>query len=212
MRERGAFAAALVLTVLGGAGALLCSTRHWQSAVLPRQRPLADDVLQLTGRTVDAAPTAFALVALAGVVAVLATRGLPRRLVGAVLAVTGAVLAWRSLAALRPLGADRVRTLDAATHSGVGVDASVLPHVTVHPLWPWLSAIGGVLVAVAGLLVAARGHAWAGLSGRYETARAEPAAHTAHPAQTEHTAPQPGDVALWNALDRGDDPTAPGAG
>lgn len=203
MRERGPFAAALLLTALGGGAALLISTRHWQSAVLPRQRPLADDVLQLTGRTTDASPTAFALVALAGVVAVLATRGLPRRLVGAVLGVAGLGLAWRSLAGLRALGADRVRTLDAATHSGVGVEPSVVPQVTVHPLWPWLSAVSGLLVAVAGLLVAARGQAWAGLSGRYETTRAEPA---------EHPVPQPGDVALWNALDRGDDPTAPGAG
>jgi uncharacterized membrane protein (TIGR02234 family) len=200
MRERGLFAAALLLTVLGGAGALLISTRHWQSAVLPRQRPLADDVLQLTGRTVDAAPTAFGLVAVAGVVAVLATRGLPRRLVGAVLAVAGLVLAWHSLVGLRPLGAARVRALDAATHSGVGVDPSVVPQVTVHPLWPWLSAICGLLVAAAGLLVAARGQAWAGLSARYESSPAESAL------------PQPGDVALWNALDRGDDPTAPGAG
>lgn len=203
MRERGPFAAALLLIVIGGSGALLISTRHWQSAVLPRQRPLADDVLDLTGRTVDAAATALALVALAGVVAVLATRGLSRRLVGAVLAVAGLVLVWRSLAGLRALGAARVRALDGATHSGVGVDPSVRPQVTVHPLWPVLSGGCGLLVAIAGLLVAARGQAWAGLSARYESSSAESSA--------ESSLPQPGDVALWNALDRGDDPTAPGA-
>ena len=82
----------------------------------------------------------------------------------------------------------------------MGVDASVLPQVTVHPLWPWLSASCGLLVAVAGLLIGARGHAWAGLSARYDAAPAD------------SSPPQPGDVALWNALDRGDDPTAPGAG
>ena len=55
-----------------------------------------DDMLPVTGRTVDAAPTAMALVALAGVVAVIATRGVARRVVGAVIALAGAGIVWRA--------------------------------------------------------------------------------------------------------------------
>jgi uncharacterized membrane protein (TIGR02234 family) len=73
------YGAALVLDLVGSAGALLIAARSWQHVVTPRPAPLGRDVLALSGRTVDSAPTALALVALAGVVAVIATRGSLRR-------------------------------------------------------------------------------------------------------------------------------------
>lgn len=203
MRERAEFALALLVDLLGAAGALVIAGRHWQTALTPRARPLADDVLPLTGHVLDSAATALGLVALSGVVAVLATRGVARRIVGAVLAVAGALLVWRSLTGLRPVSGARARALVESRHSGVGVDAAVVPHVSVHGQWPVLSAACGLLVLSAGLLVAARGHGWAGMSARYEAPSAAPLS-----AEDAAAARARADASMWTALDRGADPTA----
>lgn len=200
---RAEFALAILLDLVGAAGALLIAGRTWQTAVTPRPRPLADDVLGLTGRTLDSASTALGLVALAGVVAVLATRGVGRRIVGVVLALAGALLAWRSVTGLSAISAARARSLVRERHSGVGVDATVAPHLSVHAYWPTLSAVCGVLVLIAGVLVAVRGGGWAGMSARYEAPSAgQP---TAEDAAAERAR---ADASMWTALDRGDDPTS----
>ena len=188
------FATALLLDLVGAGGALLVSIQHWQTITTPRPAPLRDDVLQLTGRTVDSASTALALVALAGVVAVLATRGVVRRGVGVVVGLAGVGLLWRALAAASAVGPSRARSLVTEHHRTV--DASrVVPQVATHPLWPALSVVCGVLVAVAGALVAWRGHRWQVMSARYD-APTDPDQQRARAA-----------TALWTALDRGDDPT-----
>ncbi|MDT4939285.1 MAG: hypothetical protein QOG80_2956 [Pseudonocardiales bacterium] len=203
MRSRTQFGAALLLELLGGAMSLLLATRDWQTVRTARERPLADDVLQVTGRTLDAAPTALALVALAGVVAVLATRGVVRRMIGGVIGAAGGLLVWRGLTGLGALSAQRARDLVQSRHSGVGVDVTSLPRVTVHEQWPWLTAACGALVLVAGALALARGHRWSAMSARYEAPTAAPVAP-----QDVAAARSRADATLWKALDSGDDPTA----
>lgn len=204
-RARGEFGLALLLDLAGAALALLVATRTWQTARTPRPRPLADDLLHITGRTVDAAPTALALVALAGVVAVLASRGIARRAIGVVLAAAGAALVWRSLDAARALGAERVRELLIAKHSGVGIDAGTVPHVSVHTGWAVASAACGALVLLAGALIALRGHTWAGMSAKYAAPGAAPG-RPADPADAERERDRAA-AAMWSALERGEDPT-----
>ncbi len=199
LRRHAAYAAALALDLVGAGGALLVSSRTWQTVTSPRPRPRPDDVLDVTGRTVDSASTALALVALAGVVAVLATRGIARRVVGVVVAVSGLGLVWRGLASASAISAARARSLVSARHRAVVLDPGVSPHVAVHAVWPTLSVVAGVLVLLAGVAIALRGHRWGGMSARYEN--------------VERT-PDPSDeaarksVSLWNALDRGEDPTS----
>jgi uncharacterized membrane protein (TIGR02234 family) len=202
MRNRAEFALALILDLLGAAGALLVGMRAWQTIVTPRPRPLADDVLRISGRTIDSAGTALGLVALAGVVAVLATRGLARRVIGVVLGLAGAALVWRSLTGLTEVSVARARTLVASKHSAVGVDAAVVPHVTVHEIWPLLSTACGVVVLLAGALIALRGHTWLAMSTRYESPSGQ------YPTSDEDEARRTrADATMWTALDRGDDPT-----
>jgi uncharacterized membrane protein (TIGR02234 family) len=81
----------------------------------------------------------------------------------------------------------------------VGIDPSVLPQVTVHAGWPWLTAACGLLVLLAGLLVAVRGHRWSVMSARYET----PVTGRVDDEQARQRV----NTSLWQALDRGDDPT-----
>jgi uncharacterized membrane protein (TIGR02234 family) len=193
MRRYGPFALALLLDLIGAGGALLVSVRHWQTISTPRP-PRAADLLHLTGRTVDSAPTALALVALAGVVAVLATRGVLRRVVGGVLALAGVGLVWRAIASSSPVGVGRARSLVAGRHVTVDL-TGVTPHVATHALWPVLTGLCGLLVAAAGALIAWRGHRWQVMSARYEN----PTDEGQEQARVATT--------LWSALDRGEDPT-----
>ena len=201
MRRVAPFASALLLDLVGAGGVLLVSMRHWQTIRTPQ--PTRTDVLSVTGRTVDSASTALGLVALAGVVAVLATHGLARRLVGAVLALAGAGLVWRAVVSASAVGVRRARSLVEQKHRTV--DASgVLPHVLTHPAWPVLSAAGGVLVLVAGALIACRGHRWQVMSTRYEPPVDGAASQDGADAEQQRARAA---TALWSALDRGEDPT-----
>jgi uncharacterized membrane protein (TIGR02234 family) len=193
MSRRGEFAGALVAQALGAGVVLLLATRDWQTVTTVRSRPFADDVLGLSGRTLDAAPTALALVALAGVVAVIAVKGASRRIVGALVALAGAGIVWRCVAALPAVGTSRARELVRAKHPQV----DGVPHVVTHSLWGVLAALAGVLVLAAGLLIAVRGGSWAGLSSRYDRSAPDPDQARAR-----------ADASLWAALESGEDPTA----
>jgi uncharacterized membrane protein (TIGR02234 family) len=191
MKRHGPYAVALLLDLLGAVGVLLIATRTWQTVTTPRPAPLHDDVLDMTGRTVDAAPTALALVALAGVVAVLATRGVVRRVVGGLLAVAGLALVWRSITAAGALSTRRARAVVAEHHATVDVSGAV-PHVRTYASWPVLTGLCGVLVLTSGAFIVWRGHRWQAMSSRYEARPADPSKAAA---------------TMWTALDRGDDPT-----
>ncbi|MGZ6826648.1 MAG: Trp biosynthesis-associated membrane protein [Mycobacteriales bacterium] len=67
---------------------------------------------------------------------------------------------------------------------------------STSPGWAWLAVAGGVLLVLSGALVAVRGRRWAALSSSYQppVARAEQAPVT--------------DKGVWDALDRGEDPTS----
>lgn len=193
------FLATLAAQIVGAAAVLLLSTRVWQTVTTARPRPFADDVVGLSGRTVDGAITALALVALAGVVAVIATKGVVRRVIGALVAAAGIALLWRIAAAMSPVGDVRARALVVAKHPQV----TGTPHVVTHPGWAVLSLVAAVLVVAAGAATAYRGARWAGLSARHERP-GRPSRHSVDPAQARARA----DASMWTALDSGEDPTA----
>jgi uncharacterized membrane protein (TIGR02234 family) len=194
VRRYAEFALALALDVVGAGVALLLSLQSWQTVTTARAGRTAD-VLDVSGRTVDGASTAFALVALAGVVAVLATRRVLRRAVGVLVALAGAGLVWRAALAFSPVSAARARALVRSKHETVST-SGVVPHVDVHSVWPVLSLVCGLLVLASGVLIAWRGDRWQVMSARYE---ATPAAASDDQAKAAAT--------LWRALDEGDDPT-----
>ncbi len=194
MSARARFGAALGLAVLGGAGALLTSGRAWQTATAPRPRPLADAVVDVTGRTLEPAVAALGVVALAGVVAVLATRGIARRVVGGLLVCAALGLGWTAIAGLPAVSPSRARSLISDVRTGAGIDATRSPRVDVHAIWPLLALACAVAVLLAGAAIAAWGHRWVTLSGRYEAPTA---------------ADRPGlPATLWSDLDQGHDPTS----
>lgn len=193
MRRAALFAVALLLDLVGAGVALLAATRHWQTITLERSAPFPSVTKEVTGRNIDAAPTALALVALAGVVAVLATRGVVRRIVGIVLALAGAALIWRALLSADAVSLGRAAELVGGPFTDTGFP--LYGHVASHAVWPAVTGVCGVLVTVSGALIAWRGHRWQVMSSRYE----------AQPAQQDDASKAV--ATLWNQLDRGEDPT-----
>jgi uncharacterized membrane protein (TIGR02234 family) len=232
---------------LGGGLGVLATARTWSSVTVRRLAPLASIHHDVAGRTLQPAVTGLAVVALAGVLALLATRGFVRRLVGGVLVLAGIGMVWWSLAGLTAVSDARGRTLVADARSGLDLGAASGTDVTVHPAWIVIAALGGVLVVLSGAATAVRGGRWRAMSARYESPAAPDRARvplaTAGDATDSrpfsaveplsdqgplgavdpHDPPDPVDpldpdaaevsrarahVALWQQLDRGEDPTA----
>jgi len=172
-----------VLLCAAGAGlALYAVTRTWSEIVTAR--PGLSSLRDVrTGADLAPWVIGLALVALAGAGALLATRGLVRRLLGGLLAVAGlgivaGAIAGRAGAAVGSAGA-----------SATG--------------WAAVCVLGGLLIVLGGLAAARSGHRWPAMGARYERRGAAPAS----PAGDERD--QRVDTRdAWDALDRGDDPTA----
>ncbi len=112
-----------------------------------------------------------------------------------------AVAGGIALLAVRRVGRVVVSLVLVAAGAGLVVGGAIgldggLAGGAVAAHWPALSLFGGVLVAAAGTLGLARGSGWARMGARYES----PTARAAVPAQDA--------AGVWDALDRGDDPTA----
>ncbi len=191
-RELGA---AVLACAAGGGLALLAASRPWLRLSAPRRPPLPAVAVDLSGRDLAPLVAGLGLVGLAGVVGLLATRRWGRLAVGAVLALAGLGVVAGALPKLAAPGADRARDLLADSGRGGALPADAAVAATTVPAWPLLAALGGLLLAAGGLAVLVRGRRWPTMSTRYE----RPAAGRPAP---------PTDAALWDALDRGDDPTA----
>ncbi len=192
---------ALVLVAAGGGLALLTAGRPWDTVHAARPAPLADLAVAVSGRTVEPGVTGLAVVALAGVVALLATRGLLRQVIGGALALTGALITWRALAGLGGISVGRGRELIVSLRTGVTIDDGTQVRVAAHATWPVVAIAGGVLVLAGGLLVIARSRSWRAMGARYE------APVQSAPPSTDAAADPASDLALWKSLDRGEDPT-----
>jgi hypothetical protein len=148
MTGRRALSVAVGLCVLGSALAWFAATRTWNEILTHRVAPLPPATQTQTGGEVLPGLPALAVVGLAGAGAVLATRGLVRRLVGVLLMLAGLGLAGGGLV-------------------GLG---------EADTAWPVLCAAAGLLVMAGGLYTVARGQYWPHMGTRYE--RSAPAART----------------------------------
>ncbi|TMR89508.1 Trp biosynthesis-associated membrane protein [Nonomuraea basaltis] len=170
-------------TVLGCLLVLLAAGRTWaRVAEAAAQAPAGGDLSPVL--------TPVALAGLAGVVAVLATKGAGRRAVGGLLALCGAGAAAGTWAALD----DTAVTGWLAEHNALRGAAGLAYEIA--PLWPVVAAAGAALMIAGGAFAIVRGGRWTGMSARYERSAGDGGAARADD-----------DKALWDALDRGDDPT-----
>jgi hypothetical protein len=108
------------------------------------------------------------------------------------LAGAGALLATRGLVRAA------VGVLLVLSGLGLAAGASTRLVAGAAPGWPLVTVLGGLTVAASGVLTVARGRAWPGLGARYE--------RSARPSGASSDAPR-SEAQLWDALDRGEDPT-----
>jgi uncharacterized membrane protein (TIGR02234 family) len=185
-----------VLTALaGGMAAWAAAGRAWASGTAG----VAPNTLKVaaTGNDLSGAVTALGLTALAGALALIATQRLARRGVGLLLVAVGVGVAVNALGARGAGHASRVLGDKAATKGFA--TGTVQAHLAS---WWVIAVAGGVLVVLAGAAALVRGAAWPGMSSRYENAAAKDTA-SARAADTGTSKD------LWDALDRGEDPTDP---
>jgi len=226
--------------LLGAAGAglvLLASHQGWAEVRTIPPKPLPASNVPVTGSALVPYLGALAVAGLATLAAVLASRGVARRLTGVLLAVIGAsaaasaftvtsasaISAASSNVGPATAGAGSV-TDGGAQSTGVPNVAGTAAHVTFTAGgWQALVVAGALATIAAGVLVVWRAGRMAVMSARYDSPAAN--AGSSGPALRSDTslripaggsadgAPAPTDSAsIWEALSRGDDPTAAEAG
>ena len=176
-----------VLLCLAGAGlAVFAATRTWVVELTVRPEPLPALREPRTGSELLPWLSALAVVGLAGTGAVLATRGMGRRLLGGLLLLIGL-----------------------SVTAGGGYGAAGLVHGDVDPQWPGLCVLGGLLAAAGGAITMVRGRNWPAMGARYERRTAgTPVVAERSPVEGDHRVAARRTVEAWDALDRGEDPTA----
>ena len=182
--------AGLLLGGAAGAGVVLLASRQGLARVIVRPpRPLPATVTELSAQDLRPAIAALAVAALASLAAVLATRGLLRRLTGLItvalgagiaLLAAGSVTAAAARAAAGRSGASPAGGSGAGTAAGsvtagtggggtVGSLAGFGSHVELGgSAWRALMVAGAALIIAAGLVVLVRARRLPAMSGRYE--------------------------------------------
>ncbi|MGW2260862.1 TIGR02234 family membrane protein [Streptomyces sp. NPDC001780] len=205
--SRRSLAVALLLGAVGAAVVLIASGQTWAQgtvAVGGGTLPLRAD-----GRDVTGVPAALAIVGLAALVAVFAVRKAGRLLVSALLTLSGAGAAVAAV-----LGASDSTALDERAARTTG-DAAATIDALSRTAWPYVTAAGGALILLAGLLALRFGPRWPAMSGRYErTGGTAPGAtgragRRGGPGRRTPAVDPDRPEDLWKALDRGEDPTDP---
>lgn len=194
-RKRGRQLGLVALfALLGAAAVAVAANLTWWSAEY--SDPLTG-ALTITASGAAGVPELIplALVAVAGFGAALATRGIPRRLIGVVLVLCGLILMVRSLLAL---GNEPAALVDELTRPADPVGSAQL-----SVLGPLLAVLGGALLGVAGVLIVAGIGGRQRLGTRYDAPRR---AKSVVPVTKSAANDDPAD--WWKALDAGADPTA----
>ena len=163
-------------------------------------KPLSPEVVNVSGADLVPLAGALALAALAGLAAVIATRGVLRRVAGVLLALFGAgagaaIMTSVTAATVVSVAASKVASPESAAVSGAagsttsgtsGGGALVVTGSAGHAVMtgtPWHVAvlIGALLIFIAGLATALRGTDWPVMSARYDA----PGGHQAGEAQAD---------------------------
>jgi uncharacterized membrane protein (TIGR02234 family) len=210
-----------------GAGLILLAMRaQWAQAVFTPQKPLTAEVVDVSGNDLVPLAEALALAALAGLIAVIATRGVARRAVGVLLALFGAgagaaVLTAVTAKTVVSVAAGKVASPESAALSGTAAGSTtsgssgsgtiVVSNATGHAIisgTPWQAAVivGALLIFAAGLATALRGQDWPVMSARYDAPGARASAAGGAAGQGS-TAPRSDAASMWESLNGGEDPT-----
>jgi hypothetical protein len=188
MSRRRSPAAAVVSCAVGGLLVLLASGRQWAHATIANASGGGRTPLSATGHVVAPSLPALGLALLALAAAILAAKRLMRRVVGVVIVFVAAATVGVAITA-------RGDVSSALEHREVGAQGLAV-HASANGWWV-VAAIGGLIAVVAGAQTVLRAHQWSGLGAKYD-------------APTASTPGKDPAALAWDALDRGEDPTAQG--
>jgi len=217
--------AAALLVGAAGAGLVFLATRQaWAHVRTIPPRPLPASDVAVTGAQLVPYADALVLAGLGTLAAVLASRGLLRRITGAALAALGAVLAATAFtvttagaisaanAGITPATASAGSVTDGSNSAASAVPniADSAPHVTFSAAgWQAMVVIGAIAMVGVGVLVVCRARQLAVMSSRYDSPAGAAGRGRAEQDRAADRAPDA--ASIWEALSRGDDPTAPRA-
>jgi uncharacterized membrane protein (TIGR02234 family) len=230
------YGAALLAGAVGAGLILLAVRQRWAQAVFTPPKPLSAQVVGVSGSDLVPLAGALALAALAGLAAVIATRGILRRAAGVLLALFGAgagaaVTTSVTAAAVVSVAASHVASPESAAVSGAagsttggsaGNAAALVLTGTGHAVisgTPWRFAVlaGALLIFAAGLATVLHGSGWPVMSARYDPPQPQPQPRpgNAAPGNAEPGNAAPGEprtrprdsASMWESLSGGEDPT-----
>lgn len=195
-RVRRLYGPTLVVGLLGAVGAVVGSARSWASATAS-VRGLPTIQASVSGSTLEPAAGALAVVVLAGFGAVIATRGWVRRGLGMLLMLASLVIVVQ---ALRPGGVQHALRDGLAAKGWTGGG-----YATSTSGWRWLVVLCALATTVAGAATGWLGGRWAVMGSRYDA----PEGARAGRRRPREDGADLRETDVWQAIDRGDDPTAP---
>ena len=213
----------VLLAGAAGAGLILLAVRqHWATAVFTQPRPLPAQAVNVSGSDLVPLAGALALAALAGLAAVIATRGVLRRAAGVLLALFGAgagaaVLNAVTAATVVSVAASKVASPGSAAVSGAAgsttsgtasggsfvVSGSAGQAVMTGTPWHVAVLAGALLVFLAGVATALRGPDWPVMSARYDA----PAGKGTRAGGARGPGRALDAATMWESLNGGEDPT-----
>lgn len=231
VRSRRRELAVLLLCGAAGAGLVLLGTRqHVASVVVVAPHPLPVTTTPVSVQDLQPAAAALAIAALASMAAVLATRGLLRRITGLVTLALGIGVAISAAATLKAgdvLAAAGHANLSPANGAGGGIEpgsttagtdggasgslAGFPSHVEfAGSAWRVLMLAGAAAIIIVGCVIIARAARLPAMSSRYERPARPAASSATGPAPARPPARPAASVAasMWDSLNAGADPTA----
>jgi hypothetical protein len=225
MTAKREYGFALLAGAVGAGLVLLAVRQRWAQAVFTPPKPLSPQVIDVSGSDLVPLAGALALAALAGLAAVIATRGTLRRAAGVLLALFGAgagaaVLTSVTAATVISVAASKVASPESAAISGAAgsttsgsaagrsfvISGSTGQAIMTGAPWHATVLIGALLIFAAGLATALRGTDWPVMSARYDAPGSRGPGDTGTGAR-DGTRPRDS-ATMWESLNEGRDPTA----
>jgi uncharacterized membrane protein (TIGR02234 family) len=224
MTPKREYGFALLAGAVGAGLVLLAVRQQWAQAVFTPPKPLSPQLVDVSGSDLVPLAGALALAALAGLAAVIATRGVLRRAAGVLLALFGAgagaaVTTSVTAATVVSVAASKVASPESAAISGAAgsttsgstaggsfvVSGSAGQAIMTGTPWHVAVLIGALLIFLAGLATALRGTDWPVMSARYDA----PGTRGAEAGTRAGSRPRDA-AAMWESLNEGEDPTEDG--
>jgi uncharacterized membrane protein (TIGR02234 family) len=186
MSRRRSPAGAVIGCAVGGLVIVLASGRRWAHATLHNVAGQGSASLSATGHVVAPSLPAIGIALLALAAAILASKRLLRRIVGVIIALLAGTAVYVAIAA-------RGHASSALKSREVGAQGLAV-HASANGWW-LVAALGGVIAFLAGVVTVWRAGEWSAMGAKYDAPSA--------PRPTQDPT-----VVAWDALDRGEDPTA----